>query len=246
MELSQKVRDIEARQVALERRRKTLIKDIQKEEQIISDNDKEIKIIENAKILMGDAVKKARLTAKEYIEKAATDALKFVTQSDEYEVVIQENTRGNIPTYDIFIKTTVNGVESLQTPEDSNGGGFVDIVSVAIKSAFMQAYSDPKISHNVLYLDEPGKMVSDQMSMKFAEFIKILNKKYGLQIVMITHNNNIANMADKSFIVKKGNNGSEIVHLNDLGNVADVIKADVLKIMEDGENGLEQNNDQTE
>ena len=53
-------------------------------------------------------------------------------------------------------------------------------------------------------------------------------------------------MADKSFIVKKGNNGSEIVHLNDLGNVADVIKADVLKIMEDGENGLEQNNDQTE
>lgn len=242
----EKVDMMNAQYFAIKKRRRTCINEIKRHEETVEGLKESIDALDKTKLLIADAAKKARVATKEYIEKAVTDALQFVTQSTAYEFVMQENSHGGTPTYDIFIKTTVDGNESLQNPEDSNGGGYIDTISVAIKSIFLQACNDPDISHSVLYLDEPGKMISEQMSVKFAEFIKLLNKKYGLQVVMITHNKSLANIADRSFLVEKGNTGSKVSNINTLDNIAGIVKADVLKIMEGEQDGTEQNNDQAE
>lgn len=245
--IQQKVEVMNQHSYALTKRRKTLINEFAQYESIVQQKEEQIDNLEKALIIVADAAKKARVMAKDYIEESVTNALRFITQSNDYEFVMQENDRGGIPTYDIFIKTMVDGNESLQNPEDSNGGGFVDIISVAIKNVFLQMCSDPRITHKVMYMDEPGKMISDQMSVKFAEFIKLLSDKYGLQVIMITHNKNIANIADKSFIVEKDSNGSKVSRFDILGDdMMNMVKTDVLKFMEGEQDGAEQDNDQEE
>ena len=166
----------------------------------------------------------SRETAKNHFEQIVTNALQFVTQSTDYEFVIQELTSRSKPSYEFYVKSTVNGIECLQKPEDANGGGFVDIISVALKYAYLEVFNDPKIMSATLFYDEPGKMISDNMSVKFAEYLKFLGTQYGRQTIMITHNENIANIADTTFNVKKDLNGISIVEQYDSINFDQFIK----------------------
>ena len=163
--------------------------------------------LEKAIIILTQAGTISRDNARKHFEKIITDALQFITQSKDYEFVIQELPNRAKASYEFFIKSTVNGVECIQKPEDANGGGFVDIISVAAKYAYLEIFNDPRIMSGTLLYDEPGKMISEQMSVKFAEYIKFLGKHYNRQTIMITHNENLSNVADKTFVVTKDTNG---------------------------------------
>ena len=163
--------------------------------------------LEKVKIILTQASATSRDNARSHFEKIITDALQFVTQNKDYEFIIKELTGRAKASYEFYIKSTVNGVECIQKPEDANGGGFVDIISVAIKYAYLEIFNDPKIMNATLLYDEPGKMISEQMSIKFAEYIKFLGNHYNRQTIMITHNDNLSNVADKTFIVHKDRNG---------------------------------------
>lgn len=167
----------------------------------------------------------SRDNARAHFEKIVTDALQFITQSRDYEFIIQELPNRTKASYEFFIKSTVNGVECIQKPEDANGGGFVDIISTAAKYAYLEIFNDPKIMSATLLYDEPGKMISEQMSVKFAEYIKFLGKHYGRQTIMITHNDNLSNVADKTFQVKKDRNG--------VSNATEVTMTSVSQILAD-------------
>ena len=149
----------------------------------------------------------SRTNAKKHFESIVTNALQFITQNPDYEFIIEEKQNKNSTSYEFYISSTVNGVKCYQKPEEANGGGFIDIISVAMKYAYLQIFNDPKIMNATLFYDEPGKMISTDMSIKFAEYIKFLGSHYGNQTIMVTHNENLANIADKTFIVQKNNNG---------------------------------------
>jgi DNA repair ATPase RecN len=163
--------------------------------------------LEKVIVILTQAATTSRDNARAHFEKIITDALQFVSQSKDYEFVIKELTGRAKASYEFYIKSTVNGVECIQKPEDANGGGFVDIISVAAKYAYLEIFNDPKIMSGTLLYDEPGKMISEQMSVKFAEYIKFLGNHYGRQTIMVTHNDNLSNVADKTFMVRKDHNG---------------------------------------
>ena len=166
-------------------------------------NDNLNKII----VILTQAATTSRDNARAHFEKIITDALQFVSQSKDYEFIIKELTGRSKASYEFYIKSTVNGIECIQKPEDANGGGFIDIISVAAKYAYLEIFNDPKIMSATLLYDEPGKMISEQMSVKFAEYIKFLGNHYGRQTIMITHNENLSSVADKTFVVCKDQNG---------------------------------------
>ena len=166
----------------------------------------ENEILNKVILLLTEASNLARETAKNHFEKIITEALQYITQSKDYEFVIQEMTERSKASYEFFIKTTINGEESLQNPRDANGGGFVDIISVAAKYAYLELFNDPKIQCGTVFLDEPGKMIDEQRSIKFAEYIKELGKNYNKQTIMITHNTSLKDVADQSYYVSQNNN----------------------------------------
>lgn len=157
--------------------------------------------------LLTAAATASRQNAKTHFEKIITDALQFVTQNPDYSFIIEEMTGRAKASYEFYVKSTVNGIECKQKPEDANGGGFVDIIASAMKYAYLEIFNDPKIMSGTLLYDEPGKMISADMSVKYAEYLKFLGQHYDRQTIMITHNENLSNVADKTYIVTKGQNG---------------------------------------
>ena len=164
----------------------------------------------------------SRDNARAHFEKIVTDALQFVTQSTDYEFLIQEIPGRAKASYEFYIKSTVNGIECIQKPEDSNGGGFIDIISVACKYAYREIFNDPRIQCDTLLYDEPGKMISEKMSVKFAEYIKFLGSHYGRQTIMVTHNDSLANTGDLTYYVSKNNLGVSSVLDNSLISGIDI------------------------
>lgn len=178
-------------------------------------------------LILTESSNLARDKAREYFEKIITEALQYVTQSKDYEFIIKENKERSKASYEFFIKTIINGEESLQKPEDANGGGFIDIISTAAKYAYLELFNDPKLSCGYIFLDEPGKMIDEQRSIKFAEYIKELGNSYNKQTIMITHNQSIKDVADETFYVSQDNNLiSKVTRFEDipLQNIESMVK----------------------
>lgn len=184
-------------------------------------------ILNKVILVLTESSNLARSVAKNHFEKIITEALQYVTQSTDYEFVIQEMVDRSKASYEFFIKTTINGEESLQNPKDANGGGFVDIISVAAKYAYLELFNDPKIQCGTVFLDEPGKMIDEQRSVKFAEYIKELGSNYNRQTIMITHNTSLKDIADQTYYVSQTPNLiSQVSEIQDvpLANIESVVK----------------------
>lgn len=183
-----------------------LEKEIRDYDQKINDLVKENEILNKVILVLTESSNLARDKARQYFEKIITEALQYVTQSKDYEFVIKEIKERSKASYEFFIKTNINGQESLQSPENANGGGFIDIISTAAKYAYLELFNDPKLSCGYIFLDEPGKMIDEQRSIKFAEYIRELGKTYNKQTIMITHNQSIKDVADETYYVSQDNN----------------------------------------
>ena len=174
----------------------------------------EIELNDMSHLILNMASKQIRDVARQHFEKIVTDALQFVTQDTNYKFIIEDKTDAKKPSYEFYIESLVNGKVCRQKPEDACGGGFIDIISVTAKYAYREIFKDPEIMNAATLLDEPGKMVSELMSVKFAEFIRFLGKKFGKQTIMVTHKDTIANVADLTLYVRKDRQGVSKVAIN--------------------------------
>jgi len=81
------------------------------------------------------------------------------------------------------------------------GGGVIDIVSFALRVTAW-AISNNR-SDNVMLLDEPIKNLDSTRIPRAGEMIKKLSSDLGLQFLIVTHSDELMNIADSMFIVKK-------------------------------------------
>jgi len=93
------------------------------------------------------------------------------------------------------------------TPDDDMGGSVVNIVSFALRCV-LWTYEDPK-SRPILIMDEPmtwlGKLIE-----KGGKLIHMISHEMGLQMIIITHIEELMEFADKKFDVKKINKISKV------------------------------------
>lgn len=75
----------------------------------------------------------------------------------------------------------------------------VDIVSLALRIALMES-GRHKID-GPLMLDEPGKHVSEEYGMMLAQFLKGVTQKTKRQVLLVTHNNYLAESGDRAYQV---------------------------------------------
>ena len=84
-------------------------------------------------------------------------------------------------------------------PQDATGGGIVDLISFSLRlAAWSLSKTDP-----LIILDEPWKWLSVNLRPLAGEILKGLSTKMGLQIVMVTHDEEMINAADRVFNVKQ-------------------------------------------
>lgn len=174
------------------------------EEQILSKMQKsreigeEVELLSKVSALLHKTSEYAREQAKFQIESLVTKCLQYVFETDiEFLVEIDEQ-RGK-SSAEFYVVNTIDDIILKTKPELSRGGGVVDIVSLALRIAFLQTHK-PKIQ-GPLILDEPAKHVSDEYIYNVSEFLSQTSELFERQIIMVTHNNHLASIGTKAYKV---------------------------------------------
>ena len=92
----------------------------------------------------------------------------------------------------------------LINPLSASGGGVIDVASFALRIALWTLQA-PK-SRNTIILDEPFKYLSSDLLPRACVLLKELSQKLNLQMIIVTHLDDLTETADKVFQVsiKKG------------------------------------------
>lgn len=164
----------------------------------IEKSDEDLKILDEVLILLNKTSEYARSQAKNQIELIVTKCLQYIFESNiKFEIEIEElRSKASAEFY------VINETEdfSLKTkPEISRGGGVVDIVSLALRIAFLQTHKP--LIEGPLVLDEPAKHVSEDYIYNLGEFIKQTSEMFHRQIIMVTHNSHLAALSEVSYRV---------------------------------------------
>lgn len=92
------------------------------------------------------------------------------------------------------------------SPLTSCGYGAADIASLALRVAYHSLGN----TRPILVFDEPLKFLSTDLMSKASELIESLSKELGLQFIIITHSEELANSANQTFVVSQEKGISKI------------------------------------
>ncbi|GEA17776.1 ATP-binding protein [Moorella sp. E306M] len=150
----------------------------------------------------------AREQLKRRVEQTVTAALQAVFADDDLEFRIEMRTVAGQPAADWQVVSRYGDTVVAASPEDGRGGGITDVVSLALRLALMEL-ARPKPGGPVL-LDEVGKHVSANYAPNVAVFLKEYARKTGRQVILITHQAALAEVADVSYQVSQRDGISEV------------------------------------
>jgi DNA repair exonuclease SbcCD ATPase subunit len=183
--------------------------DIETTEKVLEKIKQELLISKQVIEVLNKVSQDARIKAKNHLETIVTEALMYSKDTDNLKFEIELN-EGSKPSCEFYITKLIDGIESKKKLETSYGGGYIDTVAIALRYAYVELFKDPIIKNSAIIMDEPGKATSENMSFKLAEFILSLGRNFDKQTIMITHNNNLKDIADKTIRVKLVNEKSYI------------------------------------
>lgn len=201
--LEKNIKDIETDFAIRVSKRDSLIAKINTDKETLEKLAKNEDKLDRASILLQNTAKAKRLFIKEQIESIGTVALQTVYGLN-YSLKLELEQDKNKPKCKIYVVEKRGDVTLVREPENFNGGGVVDVCSIALRFAMLQIYSNPKLDGPVL-LDEPGKHVSKEYASALSEFIKTLSDKLNRQIIFITHNEYMALSSSNIITITKEN-----------------------------------------
>lgn len=171
----------------------------------IVDLERKENISQKASLFLQSLSDITRLQVLDKISGIVTDALQTVKDKN-LEFRMELCTKNNQPTLEMGILDKQSG--QVYDILESMGGGIGDIVSIVLRTVLLCRWQ-PAISR-VLVLDEAGKMISNKDQEVFAEFMKKLSEKLGIQIIWISHSNTLTSQAHRVFEVTKQNGISQV------------------------------------
>jgi DNA repair ATPase RecN len=147
-------------------------------------------------ILLQKASDYARQQAKARMEDLVTQLLLVVFPGNDFAFEIVLDVKGAQPIAEYWL--TRNGVKTqLKPPDYDNGGGYVDVITLGLRLGIAELEEIP----GPLLMDEVGKHVSAEYAPNVAYFLKQYSQQLGRQILLITHNEALAAVADRGFKV---------------------------------------------
>ena len=152
-------------------------------------------VLKRCRMILHASALKIQKEVKDYLDNLVSMALKTVLE-DPYQFEAIFETKHNETECRLIFKR--DGEE--RDPLDSTGGGAVDVAAFALRVAVQRMiYNRP-----TLLLDEPFRNVSEDRHPFVTDLLETINKKLGLQLIIITHRNRLTDRADKVITIRKG------------------------------------------
>jgi DNA repair exonuclease SbcCD ATPase subunit len=177
----------------------------QLESHVISKKD-EIILCEKVSLLVQ---KLTELSRKETLEKIATIVTKALQDVKdptlEFKINYKMERNQSIAEFAILDNKLKTELDIF----DSCGGTIADLVEFALKISLLLKWQ-PQLS-KILILDESFKFVSIQDRYKLGKFIQELSNKLGIQIILISHSQELIEFADKVYRVEHDGTQSLVI-----------------------------------
>jgi len=176
------------------------------------------RITERKKAIEEDA--KSLVAARELFQKAstylraqvssrfadlATRALTYIFQREDIEFVVELDVKSNLPAAAFYVVVEGHKVD----PKDALGGSMYEVIGICLRLVCLEVF-DLK---GPLILDEPLRSVDSTNLQNALEFILSYCKESGRQLFIVTHNEVVAQTADKLFEVGMKDNISVVKEL---------------------------------
>jgi DNA repair exonuclease SbcCD ATPase subunit len=169
----------------------------------VNQHTRQIAFAEKAQLIIQHVAKQTQQELEIHISNLVSMALSSIFPNP-YEFQLEFTIRRNKTEADLwFIKKyryeglKYKVVNEKMNPLAAAGGGPCDVASFAIRVA-LWSLKNPR-SRNILILDEPFKNLSNDLQPKASQLLKELSDKLNLQILMVTHSQDLIDAADKVF-----------------------------------------------
>jgi len=164
-------------------------------EQFIKEKKKDLRRHEQAREIIREVGLKTQQQLQFHVSDITSLALEAVFDNP-YKLITEFIQRRNKTECDLYFERDGNRID----PLSASGGGTVDVASFALRVASW-SMQRPR-SRNVLILDEPFRYLSSDLLPKASEMLNQISKKLKLQIIMVTHAEELIENADRVFEVK--------------------------------------------
>lgn len=158
---------------------------------------REITDLVEARTIISEASRITQQQFKLLVEELVTSAIQSVFTNKDYRFVMEFVLQNNRPQINLLVQ---DGDNEPYVPKDEQGGGLLDIISFALR-VVLWSLEKPR-SRNVLIMDEPFRWTGN-LTESAANMMKEISKKLNLQIIMVTHDERLMEIADKSWVCKK-------------------------------------------
>jgi DNA repair exonuclease SbcCD ATPase subunit len=167
----------------------------------IKGNENRQKAIEEVQALIQITAKETQEKLRYHIQDIVNTALDTCFPG-EYDFVVDFQIKRGRTEAELYLLKEGDRVN----PMDSTGGGVVDIASLGLRfSAWALSKTD-----NTIGLDEPFKWLSADLRPLAGEILKALSERLGIQILMITHDEVMIDVADRVFEVTQRKGVSKV------------------------------------
>lgn len=185
-------------------RRNVLTEQLEAEFSKIEDLKNLLDRVQNAQTIIQLVARQTQEQLKFHIESIVTMALESVF-SEPYSFQVDfEVKRNQTEALCWFVRN-----EEKVDPLTATGGGAVDIAAFALRVTLWSLEN----TRPVLVFDEPFRFVSRDLQRKAGEMMKLLSEKLGIQFIVVTHNKDLVEVADKVFEVSMKEGVSRIEEL---------------------------------
>lgn len=171
----------------LDVQKKTKIESLKQSENLYNDLIK-------ARFVLTEVVNLTQKRFKQRVESLITMVIRSVFNRDFEFELIMERKRNKLECRPV-IKEKGNEFD----PKFERGGGLIDVISFAFRIV-LWSLEKPR-SRNGFVLDEPFRFLGKEMLKKVGAVLKELSEKLNFQIIMVTHEKELENIADKTFYV---------------------------------------------
>lgn len=200
-------------------RKQTLVADLEKKEKTKEDLFQQAIYLEECRVITQQIAENNQNRLTEKINRIVTDSIQAVFGDDyEFKMVIssKNNTVVAQPT---FYK---NGKE--ENVKVCEGGGMLAIASLALRVVLMTLLKDPAPT---IVLDEPfANLGSDGGGLeRGCQLLETISKKLDIAFIIITHGDNIKDIANKVFYISMKEEGNSKVVSKE--NVKEITQEDL-------------------
>lgn len=184
-------------------------------------SDSEILIADmvEAKNVISEASRVTQMQFKEFVESLVTLAIQSVFPEKDYQFVVDFVLQSNRSMINLLVK---QGDKEPYVPEEEQGGALLDVIGFALR-VVMWSLEKPR-SRNVFISDEPFRWTGAYTE-RVANMMKEICNRLDIQVIVVTHDERLSEIADRSWRVFRNAQGySEVKCISEEVEVKPVIK----------------------